>query len=166
MIPWKKTMVVCPEKHTKNSCSICLFYIIMNYQQMTDSKNRDQVANEINTSITERALKEQVAQLQKECENNKATLRGYKDYVGKIFANDPTQVKLIALSQAIVEHLIPIDSFKAQTDDAYRHEMLVYRWHLAMSIEAFCNDYLEKLRDKKFRNEVLWEMHESGDNKK
>jgi hypothetical protein len=44
--------------------------------------------------------------------------------------------------------------------------MLVYRWHLAMSIEAFCNDYLEKLRDKKFRNEVLWEMHESGDNKK
>ena len=120
-------MVVCPEKHTKNSCSICLFYIIMNYQQMTDSKNRDQVVNEINTSITERALKEQVAQLQKECEQNKAILRGYKDYVGKIFANDPTQVKLIALSQAIVEHLIPIDSFKAQTDNAYRHEMLVYR---------------------------------------
>ena len=133
---------------------------------MTDSKSRDQAVNEINTSITERALKEKIAELEKENRANKEILRGYKDYIWKIFANDPTQVKLIALSQAIVEHLIPIDSFKAQTDNAYRHEMLVYRWHLAMSIEAFCNDYLEKLRDKKFRNEVLWEMHESWDNKK
>lgn len=86
-------------------------------------------------------------------------LRWYKDYVNKIFANDPTQVKLIALSQAIVEHLIPLDPVKAKTDDKYRHEMLVYRGHLAMSIEAFCNDYLQKLQDKKFRNEVLAEMH-------
>ena len=152
-------MVVCPVKHTKNLCSTYHFYIIMNYLTMTDWKSRDQVVNEINTNITERALKEKIAELEKENQANKAILRGYKDYIWKIFANDPTQVKLIALSQAIVEHLIPIDPNKAKIDDAYRHEMLVYRGHLALSIEEFCNDYLTRLKDKKFRNEVLNDMH-------
>lgn len=125
---------------------------------MTDSKSRDQVVNEINKSITERDLKEKIVKLEEENRTNKEILRGYKDYIWKIFANDPTQVKIIALSQAIVEHLIPIDPNKAKIDGVYRHEMLVYRGHLALSIEEFCNDYLTRLKDKKFRDEILNDM--------
>lgn len=131
----------------------------MNYLKMTKSQEKDLMVEQVNSNITERALRERITELEKENKANKEILRWYKDYIWKIFANDPTQVKLIALSQAIVEHLIPIDPNKAKIDDAYRHEMLVYRWHLALSIEEFCNDYLTKLQDKKFRNEVLNDMH-------
>ena len=159
MILWKKIMVVCPVKHTKNLYSTYHFYIIMNYLKMTDSQIKDQVVEKVNENITERVLKEQISQLQKEVENSKIIIKWYKDYVWKIFASDTKQAKLVALNQSIVEYLVPIDEVRAKTENAYLHEMLAYRWYLAMSIEEFCNDYLEKLKDKNFRNEILNDMH-------
>ena len=155
MIHWRRTTDVWPVEHTKNLCSICHFYIITNYQKMTNSQDRSQQAEKMMSNITERALREEISQLQKEIDNDKAFISWLKQYIGKIFSNDPKQVKVIALAQAIVEHVIPIDDNKAKIDEKYRYEMLTYRWHLALGIEEFCNDFVEKLSDKKFRNEML-----------
>ena len=92
-------------------------------------------------------------------------IRWYKDYIWKVFANDPKQIKLILMTQNLAEVMIPIHSFKAATQPAYRNEMILYRWHFALTLEDFCNDYLKKLNDKKFRNEVLKIMTTPDDEK-
>lgn len=165
MIHWRKTMDVWPVKHTKNFRLNCRFYIIMNYQ-MTESKNQDQQIENVMWSVTERALREEIKNLENELDYAKKTIRGYKDYVGKVFTNDPKQIRLIMLAQQIAETCLPVDDFRAQTDNHYLHEMILIRWHFALTLEWFCNDYLEKLSDKKFRNEVLKDIQNDWDTDK
>ena len=132
---------------------------------MTDSKKQDPQIEKVMSNVTERVMKERIKELEADLKAHKDLLKGYKDYVHKVFANDPKQVQMIMLAQQMVEVILPIDSFKAKTDNAYLHEMLMYRWHLALSIEEFCNDYIQKLSDKKFRNEILRDMQESKEDK-
>ena len=157
MILWRKTTDVWPVRHTKNFRQHCRFYIIMNCP-MTESKKQDQQIEKVMWNVTERVMKERIKELEEDLRAHKDLLKGYKDYIHKVFANDPKQVQMIMLTQQMVEVLLPIDPFKAKTDNAYLHEMLMYRWHLALTIEEFANDYLKKLSDKKFRNEILRDM--------
>lgn len=128
---------------------------------MTEQKKQDPQIEKVMSSVTEKALREEIKNLENELESAKKVIRGYKDYVNKVFSNDPKQIKMIMLTQQIVETVLPIDNFKAQTKNTYLREMLMYRGHLAVAIEEFVNDYLEKLQDKKFRNEVLKDVQEA-----
>lgn len=164
MIHWKKIIDVWLVKHTTNLFWHCHFYIIMNYQ-MTEQKEQDLQIEKVMWSVTEKALREEIKNLENELQSVRKILRGYKDYVKKCFTNDPAQIKMIMLTQQIVEVILPIDDFKAKTNNWYLREMLMYRWHLAISIEEFVNDYLKRLNDKKFRNEVLKDIQCTDDDK-
>lgn len=119
---------------------------------MTESKDTIQaIENTPKVSLAERAMRERLEKAERE-------LRGYKDYVGKVFSWDPKTAKIIFTIQNLVEYLMPIDAFKAQTDSRYKNEMFMFRWHFAITLEEFCNDYLKRMQDKKFRNEVLLDV--------
>lgn len=133
---------------------------------MTEQKEQDQQIEKVMSSVTEKALREEIKNLENELESVKKVLRWYKDYVTKVFSNDPKQIKMIMLTQQIVETVLPVDNFKAQTNNSYLREMLMYRWHLAIAIEEFVKDYLNKLSDKKFRNSVLKEVQDAMNDEK
>jgi len=132
---------------------------------MTKSQEREQMIEKLNSNITEKELRQEIEDLKKRLQDAKIVIRWYKDYVWKAFANDPKQIKIILLTQNLAEEMIPIDKFKAATQPAYRHEMILYRWHFALTLEDFCNDYLKKLNDKKFRNDILKIMTTPDDEK-
>ena len=122
---------------------------------MKESKGTIQaIENTERISVAERAMRERL-------EKAERALRGYKDYVWKVFTSDPEQAKLIITIQNLAELLMPIDGFKAQTDSRYRNEMFMFRWHFAITLEEFCNDYLRRMQDKKFRNEVLLDVQKT-----
>ena len=86
---------------------------------MKESKGTIQaIENTPKVSLAERALRERLEKAERE-------LRGYKDYVGKVFSWDPKTAKIIMTVQNLVEYLIPIDAFKAQTDGRYKNEMFM-----------------------------------------
>lgn len=119
---------------------------------MTESKGTIQaIENTPKVSLAERAMRERLEKAERE-------LRWYKDYVGKVFSWDAKTAKIIFTVQNLVEYLMPIDAFKAQTDSKYKNEMFMFRGHFAITLEEFCNDYLRKMQDKKFRNEVLLDV--------
>ena len=119
---------------------------------MKESKGTIQaIENTERISVAERAMRERLEKAERE-------LRWYKDYVEKVFTSDPNTAKLIFTIQNLVELLMPIDGFKAQTDSRYKNEMFMFRGHFAVTLEEFCNDYLRKMQDKKFRNEVLLDV--------
>ena len=119
---------------------------------MKESKGTIQaIENTERVSVAERAMRERLEKAERE-------LRWYKDYVGKVFSWDAKTAKIIFTVQNLVEYLMPIDAFKAQTDSKYKNEMFMFRGHFAITLEEFCNDYLRKMQDKKFRNEVLLDV--------
>lgn len=126
---------------------------------MTDLKKKDQAGEALISNITEKAFQIENAKLRNELETTKELLRGYKDFVWKVYATDWTQVKLIFTTQNLAEIIIPIDTEKAKEDKQYREEMLRCRWHFAIALEMFCNDYVERMQDPEFRKTIQEDMN-------
>ena len=121
---------------------------------MKESKDTIQaIENTPKVSLVERDLRARLEKAERQ-------LAWAMNLIGKVYEINPERAKVLFTIQNLVEYLLPIDWFKAQTDSRYRNEMLLIRWHFSATLEEFCNDYLKKLHDKKFRNEVVMDMQE------